>query len=100
MLIVIPKSFALSAAVSETVLIIREVSSLIFPPSIEISKFSFSISTGISTMTLGESSSVISKSSEDISLIIDGVSSLSKTEIIKSEETLLLSWSLAFIVRL
>ena len=42
-------------------------------------------------MTLGESSSVISKSSEDISLIIDGVSSLSKTEIIKSEETLLLS---------
>ena len=79
-------------------MIIREVLSLIFPPSIEISKFSFSITTGISTTTLGKSSSVISKSSEDISLIIDGVSSLSKTEIIKSEGTVLLS-SLAFIVR-
>jgi hypothetical protein len=78
---------------------IREVLSLIFPPSIEISKFSFSITTGISTTTLGKSSSVMSKSSEDISLIIDGVSSLSKTEIIKSEETVLSSSSLAFIVR-
>ena len=70
---VIPKSLAFSAAVSETVLIIKEVSSLIFPPSIEISKFSLSITTGISTVTLGESSSVITKSSEDISLIIDDV---------------------------
>ena len=88
---VIPKSLALSAAVSETVLIIKEVSSLIFPPSIEISKFSLSITTGISTMTLGESSSVITKLSEDISLIIDDVSSLSKTEIVRSEETVLYS---------